>query len=189
LLQHFPVDAVWVQEIDYSSYVYAQVLHTIDSLDVPVQSVQAGLLDSTLAPLYIRAVGPRRFDLRDPPKNANNISIDLQCFYGATTLLLTGDAEQEMEGDQLLYGDLLHSQLLKVPHHGSATSSTPAYLDFVRPRRAAISVGTGNKYGHPAESTLANYRLRKIEVQRTDREGALLYESNGKKWTRSIWRN
>ena len=64
-------------------------------------------------------------------------------------------------------------ELLIVGHHGSDTSTDPAFLDAVRAERAVISVGRNNSYGHPARQVLARLQSRGMEIYRTDRNGTV----------------
>lgn len=95
----------------------------------------------------------------------NAVSCVLRVSSGQDSALLTGDIEREQElalVSQL--GVALRSGLLVVPHHGSKTSSTDAFLDAVQPRVAVVQAGYRNRYGHPAEPVLARYRQRQIEL-------------------------
>ena len=67
----------------------------------------------------------------------------------------------------------LRADVLLVPHHGSKTSSTPAFLDAVAPREAVASVGHRNRFRHPNEAVMQRYAARGMVVRRTDQEGAL----------------
>ena len=111
---------------------------------------------------------------------------------GEVRILLVGDAERPEE-DWLVarYGDSLHADVLKVGHHGSATSSGGPFLDAVRPRLALVSVGLGNSYGHPSAEVMATLAARGAQVLRTDRLGTivvstdgrrLLVDANGERW-------
>jgi competence protein ComEC len=89
------------------------------------------------------------------------------------SLLLTGDIEAEQE-QRLVAGSAaaLRSSALIVPHHGSKTSSTPAFLDAVAPQTAVVQAGYRNRFGHPAPPVLARYAERGIAVRRSDVCGA-----------------
>ncbi len=100
----------------------------------------------------------------------NNVSVVLLGEVNGSRFLLTGDAEQAVDG-QLVARDLPPVDLLKVAHHGSATATTDGLLAAVRPALAVISVGTGNTYGHPAPSTLSRLRAHGVPVLRTDLDG------------------
>jgi competence protein ComEC len=93
--------------------------------------------------------------------------------------LFTGDAEQEAEAHLLASGASLAADFLKVGHHGSRTSSTPAFLDAVQPRVATMSTGVRNRFGHPHAPTLQKLSARGILALRTDRFGAVRVETDG----------
>jgi competence protein ComEC len=118
------------------------------------------------------------------PGNAetgNDDSLVLRLEYGATSLLLTGDAEAEAEREMLASGLPLRSDALKVGHHGSNASTSPEFLAAVQPRLAVISVGADNRFGHPAPDLLA--RLAGVEILRTDAHGRIELISDGRSWT------
>lgn len=74
--------------------------------------------------------------------------------------------------------------VLKVGHHGSADTGLPELLDLLRPRLAVISVGRRNDYGHPAPSTLAALRgASGLDLRRTDEDGAVVVESDGRRFS------
>jgi competence protein ComEC len=73
----------------------------------------------------------------------------------------------------------VRSTVLKVPHHGSRTSSTTPFLDGVRPVVAVVSVGARNRYGFPAAEVRARYRARDVCLLRTDRDGAIALQVDG----------
>ena len=92
---------------------------------------------------------------------------------GGHSLLLTGDIEREQEAALVAnLGDRLRSDVLIVPHHGSKTSSTAAFLDAVQPRVAVFQAGYRNRFGHPAADVLARYRERGIAVVASPQCGA-----------------
>ena len=90
------------------------------------------------------------------------------------SVLLTGDVEARSEAEMLgRDAASLHADVLLVPHHGSKTSSTPAFIDAVAPKVGLLSVGYRNRFRHPNEAVVARYVERGIALRRTDREGAL----------------
>ena len=104
-----------------------------------------------------------RFGLE--PKN--NDSMVLHVSYGATSVLLEGDAEKAVERRiASLHPD--HADLLKVGHHGSATSTTPEILEAIHPAYALISVGFRNSFGLPKPSVLDRLQASGVHVYRTD---------------------
>jgi len=126
----------------------------------------------------------------DVASNENNSSVVFKLEYGNTSMLFTGDAETEAETKLAKrYGSFLRSQILKAGHHGSSTSSSDLFVRTVRPRAALVSVGLNNKFRHPSPEVMGRMKQDGIDVARTDEEGAIVFQSNGKKWERVQWRN
>jgi competence protein ComEC len=114
----------------------------------------------------------------DVPKN--NDSLVMSVRYGRHGFLLTGDVERQMEWRMVDGKALSHTDVLKVAHHGSRTSTTDDLLDVVRPAIALISAGAENSYGHPHPSIIERLEQRGIEVLRTDRDGLVTVRSDGR---------
>lgn len=126
----------------------------------------------------------------DSSDNLNNHSIVMKIIYGSTSLLLPGDAEEETEERmQRRFGGFLDSDILKVGHHGSVTSSSDEFLDSITPDIAIISVGTKNKFHHPSPEVVRKLMDRGVALYRTDRDGAIVLESNGHQFRRIQWRS
>ena len=112
----------------------------------------------------------------------NDDSIVVRVEYGARSFLFTGDAQQSVEEELLdaYLPDVLDCDVLKVGHHGSASSSSEAFLDAVSPDIAVISVGEGNDYGHPKEQTLRALSDAGVsKIYRTDRDGTVILVCDG----------
>jgi competence protein ComEC len=109
-----------------------------------------------------------------PFRATNDRSIVLRVRYGESDFLATGDISKLVE-DELVsrHANGLHTLLLKVPHHGSRTSSTNSFLSAVHPAVAVISAGTQNLYRHPHSSIVMRYQHRGVTLLRTDRMGAI----------------
>jgi competence protein ComEC len=119
---------------------------------------------------------------RPGPIPTNNDSLVLRIQFGATSALLEGDAEAPSEERMLAdNSSALHSDLLKVGHHGSRTSTTPKFLAAVIPSFAVISVGRRNFYGHPRIEVLNELQADHIRTYRTDALGVSTFYLNGKK--------
>lgn len=126
-----------------------------------------------------------RADVLSPPSaeadrlSPNDASLVLRLVDNQVRFLLTGDIEKRAE--ESLVGDNapIAADFLKVPHHGSKTSSTEAFLTAVAPRVAVISVGESNPFGHPSESVVERYEQRGVRLLRTDRDGAITGLTDG----------
>ena len=188
LVSNLQIDRVLLPDIEYDSYGYNKLIDVLEALEIPKSDLFAGAIDSSLKPVYLRVMAPKVYEPETQPSNVNNTSIVLQLFYGESTIMLTGDAEDEAEVDQLPFGSLLKCDIIKAPHHGSKTSSSPEYLKLTRPDIALMSLADNNKFRHPAPITLKNYEAIGTTINRTDLEGAIVYRSNGYKWTKVYWR-
>ena len=107
----------------------------------------------------------------------NAMSCVLRISNGAQVALLTGDIEQPQETRLIASGISLKANLLLVPHHGSKTSSSGAFLDAVQPRFALVQAGYRNRFGHPAEGVMARYEERQITVFDSPHCGAATWAS------------
>jgi len=115
-------------------------------------------------------------------ENENNHSLVVHLTYGRVKFLLTGDIEQEVEEALLANNDRLTSNVLKVAHHGSKSSSSVQFVNAVKPHYAVISVGK-NLYGHPAAETITTLQHAGAKVLRTDYCGAITFKTNGENLT------
>jgi len=109
----------------------------------------------------------------------NNNSVVLRISYDAIDLLFTGDIESEAEGEILDRDRTVEAEILKVPHHGSDTSSTASFLSQVNPEFAIISVGASNQYGHPDTDTLQRLQDAGATICRTDEDGTIVATTDG----------
>jgi competence protein ComEC len=137
-------------------------------------------------------LGGAKVDVLFPPQDwptslepKNNDSMVLQVSYGATSVLLEGDAEKAVER-RIAALHHPHADLLKVGHHGSATSTTPEILQSVNPTLAVISVGFRNSFGLPKPDVLERLQNSGVRVYRTDVNGAVTFYLDGHSVTPSL---
>jgi competence protein ComEC len=109
----------------------------------------------------------------------NNDSLVFELRFGAVSTLLTGDIGREVEEELLSALDLLPTVILKVPHHGSGTSSSAPFLARLKPQLALIGVGRANPYGHPVPSVLERYHHLGTQILRTDLDGQIEVITDG----------
>lgn len=122
----------------------------------------------SLGDATMKVIGP----ISKPEDEINNYSTVLKVSFGEMDIIMTGDAEKEVEEEIVLSGENIDAEIYKVGHHGSDTSTTEEFLDAMSPDYALIS--TGNKYGHPLKSTMEKFEERGIEVYRTDESGTFV---------------
>ena len=118
---------------------------------------------------------PRDWQVMARPRN--NDSLALRLSLGATAAVLAGDAEQRIE--RFIATEHPQADLLKVAHHGSATSTTPELLEAVHPRFGVISVGFRSPFGHPRPDVLARLQAAQVATYRTERQGAVSFFLDG----------
>lgn len=106
--------------------------------------------------------------------NTNNYSIVMKVSFGQMDMIMTGDAETEIEEKILESGVNIDAEILKLGHHGSDTSNSEAFLDAISPEYGLISSGVGNKYEHPIKEIMERLEEREIEVYRTDESGSVV---------------
>ncbi|KGX88936.1 DNA internalization-related competence protein ComEC/Rec2 [Pontibacillus litoralis] len=113
----------------------------------------------------------------------NDNSLVVQGEVGGLTWLFTGDISADMERDLIEQYPSLRVDVLKVAHHGSSTSSDPAFIDHIQPSIALLSVGENNRYGHPTDRVLETLENHIPVILRTDNHGGIIYEFSGEKGT------
>jgi len=110
----------------------------------------------------------------------NDASLVLRLTYGEVSFLFPGDIESFAEGDILKTGVDLRCTVLKVPHHGSKTSSTPDFLNAVSPKFAVFTVRGGARPRLPNQGVVERYEAMGVKVLRSDRDGAITFITDGK---------
>jgi competence protein ComEC len=110
----------------------------------------------------------------------NDDSLVFELRYGEVSLLLTGDITREVEQSVVTGLDLPPLVVLKVPHHGSATSSSSLLIERTRPAAAIVSAGRGNVFGHPVASVVGRYAEAGAPLFRTDRDGQIDVTTDGR---------
>jgi competence protein ComEC len=113
------------------------------------------------------------------PAGDREESVVLRLRYGRASFLFAGDIEKKQESLLISRGADLSSAVLKVPRHGSQTSSTQEFVASVGPKLAIISVGGRNPFGLPRREVVSRYQEHGVEVLRTDEDGAVIVETNG----------
>ena len=175
VLANFHPRELWLG-VDSPSQELQRLLQEAKGLGISVVSRTAGN-NFDLGGTSVRILAPEP-DLATRASRRNDDSIVMKISYGGTSALLEGDAERATE--RRIAGEPLQADLLKVAHHGSATSTLPELLDAVHPRYAVISVGSRNVYGHPREEVLSRLEAASVATYRTDLDGAVTFYLDGK---------
>ena len=137
--------------------------------------------------IYLKILNPLTNLEGIDPINHNNSSIVTRLVFNETSFLFTSDIEKERElalvqKQKYLEQDFLSADILKIPHHGSKTSSDREFLKAVNPEIAIIQVGKDNKFGHPRQEVIDRLNKKEIPVFRTDLNGTIKIVSDGERY-------
>lgn len=178
VLERVPVAAIYDGAYPQPSSVYAQLLEAAATRHVRWHTARTG--DAIVVDgVTLTVLAPDSADIANA-HDANAASVVLMAEYRGARVLLTGDAEREVEAALVQrLGDRLGADVLKAGHHGSATSSTGPFLDAVSPRVALVSVGAGNRYGHPSEDVVRALQQHGAQVLRSDDGGSVVVSLDG----------
>ena len=170
----FDVEKVFLPNITHTTKTFEDLLIAIQSknLNITVPEV-GGVYELGDASFKILAPANSYYD------NLNNFSIVIRLEYGNNSFLFTADAEDVLEVEMLNSGYNLKSDVLKVGHHGSNTSTTASFLNAINPKYAVIQLASNNEYGHPSAEVISRLREKNIEIYRNDLDGTIVAKSDG----------
>lgn len=186
VLKEFKVGMVLDSGLLCDISAYKEFISLIQKKSIPYHKAKAGdnfvfsnnLEIFLLNPLYDS-------DFYDE-SDFNNASIVVKLFYKNADFLFTGDIEVTAEKKLLVWQNILQSDILKVGHHGSITSTNLEFLDKVDPRIAIITVGK-NHFGHPSQKIIERLEDGNIQIYRTDEDGTIIIRTNGQEyWIRTL---
>jgi len=186
ILKEFKVDMVLDSGLICDILAYKEFISIIQKKGIPYHKAKAGdnfifsnnLEIFLLNPLYDS-------DFYDE-SDFNNASIVVKLFYKNADFLFTGDIEEDAEKKLLVWQNILQSDVLKVGHHGSSTSTNLEFLDKVDPIIAVITVGK-NHFGHPSQKVIERLEDKNIQIYRTDEDGTIIIRTNGQEyWIRTL---
>lgn len=162
--------------------MYKAIAQTISRERIPAMVGDVGQTIQLDKDVYLEVYSPNpTFESFEP----NDYSVVTRLVYGNTSVLLTGDAPTTVEHDiSEVYGDRLASNILKIGHHGSLTSTGDFFLEVVQPEYAIISAGCNNRFGHPHPDVLSRLFIHNIEIFDTCSDGNITFESDGEAWVK-----
>jgi competence protein ComEC len=177
VFRQIPVGTLIDPALEHDEPEYAELLGLAKRKNADYQVVGEGdALDWDPA-LKIDVFGPPRDFAYE---HLNDNSVALRIVHGEVAFLFSGDAESESENRLARrYKGALRAHVLKAGHHGSKTSSTPRFLDAVKPETVVISCGRGNLFRHPHQITLSRLNARGVHLYRTDLDGDVTVRSDG----------
>jgi competence protein ComEC len=178
VLNHYQVSELWYNGAQHNTQTYASFLQALTDKHINAQIIKAGEIQqwdtTSLTPIY-------PFPETDLAKvESNDGGIVTQLSEGSFDMLFTADISDKVETQLIAHQSIKPVEVLKVPHHGSRTSSSMPFLQALHPELAVISVGANNSYNHPNPETLARYEQLHIPVLRTDQLGTVELETDGK---------
>jgi len=192
IIDYMQVDTLILSGQEVESGFYARILQKAQAKNVAIVERKRGDMIHFDPSTRAYVLHPSERFLRSGALTGggqiNDGSIVIKLLHGNNSILLTGDAEEAAEHSMHIFGDFLDCDLLKVGHHGSRTSSTPSFIDILTPQYAVVSVGERNKFNHPSPLTIRRLARNGTTVFRTDRHGAVIFESDGKRLYPVYWR-
>jgi competence protein ComEC len=180
ILNDIPVMQVLDSGQVHTTSTFEDFLNLIDQKNILYTAAERGQTINLDPMLKIEVLSPPATHFSD---DLNQNSVVLKVTYNKVSFLLVGDAGIEAENSLLSSGYNMQSTVLKVGHHGSSSSSSPAFLNEVRPEIAIIEVGAGNEYGHPTKKTLSALQNTGSKVYRTDLDGNIVVTTDGQSYS------
>lgn len=178
VLKRYKVGEIWISGAIHTSDQYVEMLKIIRDKHIKTRIVKVGD-EKNFDEVGVRVVYPEVSFLGEKPEDQHEADVVTRWSYGKFTLLLTGDLSKEQVDDLAGSSEVLKSEVLKVPHHGSATGLSQDLLDRIKPSVAVIEVGFHNKFGHPKKTTLNLLKKNEIKVYRTDLDSRVEMVSDG----------
>jgi competence protein ComEC len=182
VIKRYKVPAILLTENEHDTPTASAFATAVDDESAELIYADAGqqfLLGKDVVVTVFSPVGDERL------WESNTASVVLKVTYGDTSFMLTGDAPSEIENHLVdTYGEKLKSDVLKLGHHGSRTSTSEGFLDAVSPSYAVVSAGVGNSYGHPHQEVMQRVFARNIQSSHTGTDGTVTFVSDGE----TVWR-
>lgn len=179
IAHNFKVRAALLGRADGDEAEFTRLQETLRRERVPVEVVGRGDKLKFGAATVEVLWPPRAGDVKQA-LSENNDSLVLRVRYGTRAFLLTGDIERDAEAALVAARDDLRSDVVKVAHHGSNTSSTESFVAAVRPSVAVVSVGHASPFGHPDKNVVARWRTAGAQVLQTGQRGTITSSTDGR---------
>lgn len=176
VLKNYEVGELMDGGDSYNLAEYGELKKLMEEKKIKYEVARRGLKISLDKGISLLVLAPDKLIKSDNPHDNNVVS---RLSYGRIDFLLMGDGEKGEELKLVQADDNLESEVLKVGHHGSKTSSNPLFLEEVNPEYALISVGAKNRYGHPAQITLDNLLAAGAKILRTDIDSIIEFKTDG----------
>lgn len=166
VIKSFDIDKVYMPKVQTNTRTYEDVLDAISSKKLKIKSPKIGdKFEVGDAECEVMSIG-------DDSSNINATSIVIRMTYNGKSYIFMGDAEKTNEDSR----SWPETDVIKVGHHGSSTSSSQKFLNQISPKIAIIQVGKENSYGHPHEAAMNRYEKLNVKIYRTDLNEDILLE-------------
>lgn len=169
VLEEFTVEKVFINKIEYENRAYHYLLENYEDIIMEVADGDTFQYGDILGTVIYPPQGERV-----QARNINNESIVILVEILGHKILLTGDAEHEVEARLLQTHDLENIYILKAGHHCSKTSTTETFLKTTNPQIAICSYGKGNRFGHPDYETIEKFQRHNVQYFETAKEGNIV---------------
>ena len=172
VINSFDIDTIYMPKVQTNTKTFEDVLDAISNKGLKITSPEIGykfMLGNATCEIMSCGNG-------NETNNLNLSSIVIRMTYGEQSFLFMGDAEEENEAAR----SWPQTNVMKIGHHGSNTSTSQSFLNQVKPEVAIISVGVANKYGHPKQTTLDKLEIMQAKIYRTDENGTITITCDGK---------
>jgi competence protein ComEC len=190
IVKKFRVAQVWESALDTDLPGYEEFRGIITEKNIPRKTVSAGDAPVGLGEAALAVLHPSHGFIaheRQAYSAENDRSLVVRIACQGSVLLFTGDIGSAVEKELIRSGQGLKCDLLKVPHHGSKSSSSDAFVRAAGPAVAVVTVGKGNPYHHPSVDVVMRYENNGSRIYRTDRDGAIDFTINNAEFTASTW--
>lgn len=174
--KRYDIGTIMESGVEVDTLVYQELEKTIKDKNIQKILAKRGMRINLGDGIYIDILLPV---INNPNFSPHDGMVVLKLNYDKNSFLLTGDMETKIENYLISIDNNLKSDVLKIGHHGSRTSTSETLLGYVNPEYAIISVGKDNKYGHPNQEILDKLNQFKIPILRTDEKGTIKITSDG----------
>lgn len=173
IISYFDIGEIYMPKAATNTNAFERLLTAAEDGGYKINTAAAGT-----SFLNAKAVNAEFLAPKSDYDDLNNYSAVVKLEYGSVSFLFTGDAQTASEIEMLEKPEKLKSDVLKVGHHGSNSSTSTDFFNAVSPSYAVISCGANNQYGHPHEQTLE--LLKDVKLYRTDMDGTIVFITDGK---------
>lgn len=181
IINNYNVINFYSPKIQNNTTAFENMAESLARKNIKIKILRANTTNINLGENTLVEVFSPNLDSYD---NLNNYSPIIKISYENNSFLFTGDAEEAIEEEVINKSNNLKTDVLKIGHHGSSTSTSKNFLDMINPKIVVISVGKDNTYGHPTKNTLD--KIKETTIYRTDKDGSIIITSDGKTLSSSL---